>query len=139
MSKQLAKDLSNLVETELLKGALPVRDGTRINIGSYSIKPTDEGYSVMSYKEKCIVAVTYSKVAALATAKLLAKNSSNKTLESVQQLDRVVAKHHTDCQFYKHTLKVATNPVTLDSTATRYDISKRTELEARDRLKSFIF
>lgn len=138
MSKQnLAKTLSDLVDKELRNEALPVKSGNRINIGSYSIKPTKEGYSIMSYKSNAVVAVTYSKHAALAIAKTL--NKDKKLISNIMELDKVVAKHNIDCMFYNHILRNTKNDIMYGSTINRYEISKSYEEEARNKLKAYIF
>lgn len=133
---KLAKALKNLVDFKLNVDTFPVQSGSRINIGSYSIKPVKEGWSVLNYKNQEIVAVTYTKAAALAIAKNLAKNKDIK--RQVLDLDKLIAKHHIDCMFYAHTMKKTTSFEKYESIVNRYDISKQIETDARDKIKSFI-
>jgi hypothetical protein len=138
-NENLANNLKQLFDKEVSNnsGLFPVQSGTRINIGSYSIKPLKTGgWSVMSYKTGNIVADTYTKVAALAIAKNLSKNRN--VCKKVIELDKIVAKHHIDCQFYQYTMKVTSNPVRYESTVNRYDISKAIEQAAREKIKTFI-
>lgn len=135
-NKKLAKALKNLVDAKLSNEALPVQNGDRINIGSYSIKPVKAGWSILSYKNREVIAETYTKAAALAIAKNLAKDKDIRS--KVIPLDKIVQKHHLDCMFYAHIMKVTQSYEKYESTYYRYDISKRIEEEARDKIKTFI-
>lgn len=127
------KDLVN--QANIDPTLFPVKNGNRINIGSYSIKHTDGLYSIKSYKSNRIVAQTYTKAAALAVAKLLSKN---KPINQVLRLDDIAAKYRNDCMFYQYTMKVTENPVRWESTWVRYDIAKAKEQDALSEIKRFI-
>jgi hypothetical protein len=138
-NKNLANNLKQLLDKEVTNnsGLFPVQSGSRINIGSYSIKPLKTGgWSVMSYKTSDIIAKTYTKVAALAIAKNLSKKKDIR--RKVMELDKVIQKHHIDCQFYEYTMKVTSSSVRYESTANRHAVSKAIEENARNQLKMFI-
>ena len=133
---KLAKQLKNLVDFKLNVDTFPIQSGSRINIGSYSIKPVKDGWSVLNYKNNEIVATTYTKAAALAIAKNLAKNKDIK--KQVLSLDELIAKHHIDCMFYANTMKNTTSYERYETICYRYQISKQIETDARDKIKSYI-
>lgn len=132
----LGKELLELIEKNYDPSLFPVQKGNKINIGSYSIMPSDSGYKVKCYKTNNIIAVTYTKTAALAIAKTLTKK--NNVTRRILELDAIIEKHQTDCMFYKHTIKKTKNMATLESTLFRYDISKQKTNEAREQLNKFI-
>ena len=69
-----AEILKEFVDNNVNTVLFPVKTKDRINIGSYSIKPTRGMYSIKCYKTNEVVAKTYTKAAALAIAKNLNKN-----------------------------------------------------------------
>lgn len=135
MASKLANDLKSLVDT-VDPVMFPVKNGDRINIGSYSIKPTKDGYSVKSYKSNYVVATTFSKAAAIALAKTLSKNRS--VQRDIFSLDNTIAKYSNDCMFYKHIIDTTKDIEKLQITITRYEIAKQLEGHAREKLNKFI-
>lgn len=132
----IGKQLLELIEKNYDPSLFPVQKGNKINIGSYSILPTDAGYKVKCYKTNSIIAVTYTKHAALAIAKSLTKK--NNAVKRIMELDAIIAKHHVDCIFYKNTIKKTKSMTMLESTLFRYDISKQKTNEAKEQLNKFI-
>lgn len=128
--------LKKLFKNNIDPSMFPVQRGDKINIGSYSIAKTDNGYSVKSYVSNSIIASTFTKTAAVAIAKSLTKK--NNALHKILTLDKVIEKNAMDCLFYAHTMKVTKNPLKYESTAYRYDISKELEKNARAKLNKFI-
>lgn len=139
MTANIVTELQKLLDTTLIEPYMfPIKKGNRINIGSYSIAPTKEGYSVKSYKSNHIIANTYTKDAAIAIAKNLAKKKNIK-IETILEIDSHIAKHQVDCMFYSHSIKKATDPERQDILATRYDISNAIIENDKTKLKQFIF
>lgn len=133
----VAKKLIKLIENNIDPSLFPVQKGNRINIGSYSIKPSGNGgYTVKSYKNNSIIAETYTKTAAVAIAKTLAKN--NNLTKRILELDAIIAKYHMDCIFYKNTIKKTKSQIMYESSLFRYDIAKQKSTEAREQLNKFI-
>lgn len=136
MNKDLVKTFKGIVDN-VDPTLFPVTRGNKINIGSYSIKPVNNGYLVKSYITNEIIAETYSKSAAIAIARTLSKKQN--FLRQILDLDKVVRKHDIDCVFYEYTLKVTKNPIKYESTYYRYDISKQKTKEAKEKISRFIF
>jgi len=134
--KLVREKLKELLAKDVDPTYFPVKKGNRINIGSYSVTKTSDGYSVKSYKSNRIIAITYSKTAAIAIAKNITKRKD--ILEKVMELDKIIAKHTNDCIFYKHTMRVTKNAIKFESTAMRYDIAKQTAHDAKEKLNRFI-
>ena len=135
-NKKLVNELKRMVDTHVTIDSFPIKNGNRINIGSYSIKPVNEGWSVLSYKTNDVIATTYTKAAALAIAKNISINKDIR--KSVDALDKVVAKHHTDCKFYQHTLHTTNNFEKYQVVMNRFCISNAIQEDAREKIKSFI-
>jgi len=133
---KLVQDLKDLLDKNIDPVLFPVEKGDRINIGSYSIAKIANGYSVKSYRSNKIIAITYTKAAAIAIAKNLSRKKDIK--DKVLELDKVIAKNHTDCIFYKHTMKTTKDFNKYESTLYRYDVSKQITDIAREKLNKFI-
>ena len=136
MNKDLLNNFKEIVDNVDVSVLFPSKSGNRLNIGSYSIRSSKNGYLVRSYKTNTIIAETYSKSAAIAIAKTLSKKQEH--LSKILELDQVIRKHHTDCIFYKHTMRTTTNPIKYESTSFRYEISKHKTDEARNRINGYI-
>jgi hypothetical protein len=130
-----AEILKEFVDNNVDTVLFPVKTKNRINIGSYSIKPSKGMYSIKCYRTNEVVAKTYTKAAALAIAKSLNKNCN---VDHILRLDDVAAKHRTDCMFYHYTINTTDSEVKRDVTQTRYDISKSCEQTVLEEIKQFI-
>lgn len=128
--------LKQLIEQDIDPVYFPIKKGNKINIGSYSVAQTRDGYSVKDYKTNTIIALTFSKTAAVAIAKNLSKRKD--IIDKVMELDKVIQKNTIDCEFYRHTMKVTDNPVRYQSTCNRYDVSLQRTKDAKEKLQKFI-
>ena len=139
MKANIVNDLQSLLDSYPMESYMfPVKKGNRINIGSYSVAPTKTGYSVKSYKSNAIIAETYTKDAAIAIAKSLAKNKNIK-ISNILDIDSHIAKHQIDCMFYKNSLKKSKDPLRYDILATRFEMSSTIIEQDKTKLKQFIF
>jgi len=134
--KLVRQKLQELLARDIDPVYFPVKKGNKINIGSFSIAATSDGYSIKSYKTNRVVAITYSKSAAVAIAKNLSKNKD--IIEKVLELDKIIEKNTIDCVFYKHIMKVTKNSIQFESTLTRYDLAKQRSKVAREKINKFI-
>lgn len=128
--------LRKLLNDNIDPSLFPVKRGDKINIGSYSVAGKKGDYTVKSYRTNDIVAKTFTKTAAIAIAKNLAKKKN--IIPKVMELDQIIAKHKTDCMFYEYTIKVSSNPITREATRTRWDISMQLSNNAKEKLHRFI-
>jgi hypothetical protein len=135
MTTSTAEILKEFVDNNVDTVLFPVKTKDRINIGSYSIKPSKGMYSIKSYKTNEVVAQTYTKAAALAIAKLLNKKQS---VDNILRLDDVAAKHKTDCIFYRYTINTTDSELKRDITQCRYDIARACERTVLEEIKQFI-
>lgn len=139
MTANIVTELQKLLDTTPIESYMfPVKKGNRINIGSYSIAPTNNGYSIKCYKSNAIIASTYTKDAAIAIAKNLAKKKNIK-IETILEIDSHLAKHQVDCMFYKNSLEKSSDPQRHDILVTRYEISNTIVQDDKIKLKQFIF
>jgi len=135
MTTSTAEILKEFVDNNVNTVLFPVKTKDRINIGSYSIKPTRGMYSIKCYKTNEVVAKTYTKAAALAIAKQLNKNLN---VDNILRLDDVAAKHRTDCMFYTYTIKTTDSDLKREVTQNRYDIARICERTVLNEIKQFI-
>ena len=136
IDEKFSIELRQLLEKPLDPTLFPVKEGNKINIGSYSIRFQNGMYSIKCYKSNKIITETFTKTAAVAAAKNLSKN---KSITRILELDDIAAKHRTDCLFYRHTLSKTSNHQKWETTWVRYDISKTSEQAAIDKIKQFIW
>lgn len=138
MKPNVADNLRELIDSTPIESYMfPVKKGNRINIGSYSVAETETGYSVKSYKTNNIIAETYTKEAAIAIAKNYAKNKPI-NLSNILSIDSHLIKHKLDCMFYKNSLKNAKDYDRYQVIYTRYEISKHSVNQDKERLYQFI-
>jgi hypothetical protein len=139
MKPEVASKLKNLIDSTPIEPYLfPVKKGNRINIGSYSIAKNKQGYSIKSYKSNAIVAETYTKDAAIAIAKNLAKGRNIK-IQRILEIDEHMSKHMIDCMFYKHSLEKTKDEQRFEVLTVRYDMSKDIVAADKTKLQQFIF
>lgn len=139
MKPEVALKLKDLIDSTHIEPYLfPVKENGRINIGSYSVARTRQGYSVKSYKTNAIIAETFTKDAAIAIAKNKAKNK-NIDIKRILDIDSHMAKHIVDCMFYKNSLNKTTDATRFDVLATRLDISNSIIADDKTKLQQFIF
>lgn len=138
MKPEIANGLKELINSAKIEPYMfPVKKGNRINIGSYSVAETKDGYSVKSYKTNTIIAETYTLDAALAIAKSYAKNKTV-NIKNILSIDSHLMKHKLDCMFYKNSLKNTKDYDRYQVIYTRYEISKHSVNQDRERLHQFI-
>jgi len=134
--KLVREKLKELLEKDIDPYYFPVQKGNKINIGSFSIAKTRDGYSVKSYKTQRVIAITYSKASAIAIAKNLSKGKN--ITSKIMELDKIIQKNANDCMFYRHTMKVTKNSHTFESTANRYDIANQIVQDTKEKINRFI-
>ncbi len=135
MNIDLIHQLKDFVDSSVDTVLFPVKTKNRINIGSYSIKPSKGMYSIKCYRTNEVVAKTYTKAAALAIAKLLNKKQN---VDNILRLDDVAAKHKTDCIFYRYTINTTDNELKREITQNRYDIARSCERTVLEKIKQYI-
>jgi len=123
MSKvKLIHDIENLIVKGLENCPLPVQNGKTIRIGRFVVRPDKHStYTVVDSKNNRVIASTQYKSSALAVARQAAKGKN--LTNTVEKLDKELAKHDNDIQFYKHTMN--NDPVIERKYAaqSRYDIA----------------
>lgn len=134
---KVSKELKKLIEENLDPSMFPYCKGNSIRIGGFIIRENRYGFNVHDMKEKCRVATTFSKTAAVAIAKNLAKGCNVTT--KATDLDRTIQKHYTDALFYAHTLRTTKDDLKKDITETRLDIAKTRTEDAKRHLDYMIF
>lgn len=138
MKPEIVNGLKELIDSAKIESYMfPVKKGNRINIGSYSVAETKEGYSVKSYKTNTIIAETCTLDAALAIAKSYAKNKTV-NIKNILSIDSHLMKHKLDCMFYKHSLKAAKDYQRYEILYTRYQISRDSVQDDKQKLHQFI-
>ena len=133
----LLKDLQHLIETNLDASLFPYQKGNSIRIGKIVVRDSKKGFLIYDCQENKQVAITFSKTAALALAKSLAKGHNN--TNTVMQLDQTIQKNYMDALFFTNTIKTTNDEFKKDVTLTRLEIAKARTANAKSALDSIIF
>ncbi|MDA8897160.1 hypothetical protein N9I97_00135 [bacterium] len=137
MKSNLVEELKKLIEENLDPSMFPYAKGNSIRIGSLVIRENKKGFHIHDLKTKDHIATTFSKTAAVAIAKNLAKGHN--VTANVIDLDKVIEKNFSDALFYSHTLRTTKDEMKKEVTETRLDIAKIRTEDAKRHLDCMIF
>ena len=137
MNSNLVKELKKLIEENLDPSMFPYAKGNSIRIGSLVIRENKKGFHIHDLKTKDHIATTFSKTAAVAIAKNLAKGHN--IIANAIDLDKVIEKNFSDALFYSHTLRTTKDEMKKEVTETRLDIAKIRTEDAKRHLDCMIF
>jgi len=133
----LLKDLQHLIEANLDASLFPYQKGNSIRIGKIVVRDSKKGFLIYDCQENKQIAITFSKTAALALAKSLAKGHNN--TKTVMELDQTIQKNYMDALFFTNTIKTTKDEFKKDVTQTRLEIAKARTANAKSALDSIIF
>tara|TARA_B100000242_G_C42938898_1_gene435404 strand:+ start:226 stop:642 length:417 start_codon:yes stop_codon:yes gene_type:complete len=134
---RVLKDLKKLIEENIDPSMFPYCKGNSIRIGSITIRHNKKGYHIYDMRSKKHIETTFSKTAAVAIAKNLAKGQN--VVTEVIDLDRVIEKNYNDACFFAHTVRITKDPLKKDISETRLDIAKARTETAKRSLDCMIF
>lgn len=138
ISKQLAKELEELINGSIDPSMFPYQKGNSIRIGAYAVRENKRGFfKVYDCKNNVLVAETFSKTSAVAIAKTLSKNKDVRM--KILGLDKELQKWYNDCVFYKYTMRKTTDFFKKDIVETRYEIAKDKTNLVRRELDKYIY
>ena len=137
MNSNLVEELKKLIEENLDPSMFPYAKGNSIRIGSLVIRENKKGFHIHDLKTKDHIATTFSKTAAVAIAKNLAKGHN--IIANAIDLDKVIEKNFSDALFYSHTLRTTKDEIKKEVTETRLDIAKIRTEDAKRHLDRMIF
>jgi len=137
MKSNLVEELKKLIEENIDPSMFPYAKGNSIRIGSLVIRENKKGFHIHDLKTKNHIATTFSKTAAVAIARNLAKG--NNVTTAAIDLDKVIEKNFSDAMFYSHTLRTTKDEMKKDVTETRLDIAKSRTENAKRHLDCMIF
>ena len=133
----LLKELQHLIEDKLDPSMFPYQKGNSIRIGKIVVRDSKKGFLIYDCQENKQIAITFSKTAALALAKSLAKGHNN--TKTVMELDQTIQKNYMDALFFTNTIKTTKDEFKKDVTQTRLEIAKARTANAKSALDSIIF
>jgi len=134
---KVLQDLKQLIEENIDPSMFPYCKGNSIRIGGFTIRSNRHGYNIFDMSKKKHLTTTFSKTAAVAIAKNLAKGRNVKM--QAEDLDKVIEKNFNDAQFFAHTMRITKDPIKRDVLETRLDIAKVRTETAKRSLDSLIF
>tara|TARA_B110000503_G_scaffold77595_1_gene119511 strand:+ start:759 stop:1181 length:423 start_codon:yes stop_codon:yes gene_type:complete len=137
IDEKFIKDLEEILNGQLDPTLFPFKKGNSIRIGKYIVRSSNDSHKVFDCETNTMVADLFSKSAAVALAKTLAKGYCPKS--TIINIDKEIQKHFNDCVFYKNTLSTTTDTIRKDITAVRLDISKEKTSSARRELDKYIY
>jgi hypothetical protein len=133
----LLKDLQHLIEANLDASLFPYQKGNSIRIGKIVVRDSKKGFLIYDCQENKQIAITFSKTAALALAKSLAKGHNN--TNTVMDLDNTIRKNYMDALFFTNTIKTTKDDFKRDVVLTRLEIAKARTANAKSALDRIIF
>jgi hypothetical protein len=133
----LLKELHHLIEENLDPSMFPYQKGNSIRIGKMVIRDSKKGFLIFDCQENRQIAITFSKTAALALAKSLAKGNNN--IDTVMDLDNTIQKNYMDALFFTNTIKTTKDDFRKDVSMIRLEIAKLRTAHAKSALDRIIF
>jgi hypothetical protein len=133
----LLKELQHLIEANLDASLFPYQKGNSIRIGKIVVRDSKKGFLIYDCQENKQIAITFSKTAALALAKSLAKGHNN--TNTVMDLDNTIRKNYMDALFFTNTIKTTKDDFKRDVVLTRLEIAKARTANAKSALDRIIF
>lgn len=134
---KVAEELKRLIEENIDPSMFPYCKGNSIRIGKIIIRENRHGFNIYDMKEKQQITCTFSKTAAVAIAKNLAKGQD--VIDRVLILDKIIEKNFTDAVFYAHIVRTTKDEVKRDISEVRLDIATAKTEDAKDHLDYLIF
>ena len=135
-NKELAKELSSLINKGIDLSMFPYVKGNSIRIKNVIIRETRFGFIVFDIKEEKNIGTMFCKTSAVALAKAYL---NKKPMNPVKQLDKVIEKHYNDAVFHRYTMKITKDNFRYEVAAIRYDISAARTKNAKKELDSYIY
>jgi hypothetical protein len=133
----LLKELHHLIEENLDPSMFPYQKGNSIRIGKMVIRDSKKGFLIFDCQENRQIAITFSKTAAIALAKSLAKGNNN--IDTVMNLDNTIQKNYMDALFFTNTIKTTKDDFRKDVSMIRLEIAKLRTAHAKSALDRIIF
>lgn len=137
IKEQMLKDLEELLNGELDPTLFPYQKGNSIRIGKFVVRTSESSYKIFDCEQNRMIAETFSKSAAVAIAKTLAKGKIAN--ETILYIDKEIQKWYNDCMFYKHTIKKTKDLFKKEVVRVRYDIARDKTNHARRELDKYIY
>lgn len=131
------ESLRNLVNDSKFLQLLPIVHNQNIQISSYTVSDTIDGFVVKDTKTQKELSITTTKHAAIALVKDMLRNGN--LSREIHVLDYVISKNKIDEIFYKQTLKASKDPTVKFVAKTRLQIARQDTHQARQELYDIIF
>lgn len=135
--KKLLNDLLKIIEENLDPSMFPYAKGNSIRIGGYVIRKNKYGYNIFDLKNKQPISCVFSKTAAVAIAKNLAKGKN--LVSKVESLDKIIEKNYNDAVFFNHSVQNTKDEFKKEISEMRLDIAKVRTQDAKQHLDCMIF
>jgi hypothetical protein len=134
--EQALEELKDLIEFKIKEYKIPYTDGKVIRIDHILIRPSKQrGYIVIDTTNNKLITTTFSKVAAIAAAKV---QLTGKSLKKVIHYDQVIEKNYNDSTFYFNTIEKTDDATKKRIIESRLEISQDKINDAKYNLDCFI-
>jgi len=137
IDKKVLADLQQIIEENLDPSMFPYAKGNSIRIGNFVIRKNRHGYNIFDLKHKEKISCVFSKTAAVAIAKNLAKGTN--VISQAESFDRIIEKNYNDALFFSHAMRTTKDEFRREVSEMRLDIAKTRTEDARRRLDCMIF
>lgn len=136
--EKLSKKLKSFIDEQAERVCLPIQHGNSIRIKNYVVRENSHGFLLYDIKQHKQVATTFTKTAALAMARQMARNNT-KYINHIGSTDSEIHHKYNECVFYKHTIARTDDDTKRETAKIRYDIVWEDLLKLRDTLDDYIF
>lgn len=134
--EQALEELRDLIDIKIKEYKIPYTDGKIIRIDHLLIRPSKQyGYIVIDTTNNKLITTTFSKVAAVAAARL---QLNGKSLKKVIHYDQVIEKNYNDSTFYFNTIEKTDDTIKKSIIESRLEISQDKINDAKHNLDCFI-
>lgn len=137
--KQLAKELEEIVLHGLAQVPIPYEKGNSIRVKNIVIRKHKNGYRIFDISNNKHVVTTFTKTAALATAKIVAERGNSNNIKDIIVLDNKVCKHYMDALFAKRAIEVSKDITRIEASEVKFDIATDRAWSSLAQIESYIF
>ncbi len=136
--KTVAEEILQLIDKETNKMCVPIQQGDCVVIKHMVVRANDEGFKVHNILTDAEVARTFSKTAAVAIAKNLAKGQMDYTSQ-ILKIDDKIQQKYNDCVHFKHTIYLSEDEDRKYAAEIRYEVAWDDVISLRSQLDHYIF
>ncbi|MAS65199.1 MAG: hypothetical protein CL815_08270 [Coraliomargarita sp.] len=136
--KYLTEQLEEIIESNLIRVAIPYQKGNSIRVKNIIIRKHHNGYRLFNLTTNKHICTTFAKATALAVAKMTVEKVPF-DLKILQKMDDKVAKYYMDALYAKRSMKTGETEERRESAEVQFDIATQEAWTALAAIERYIF